>query len=147
MELEDARGAPPENMQACSRLEKTRQALHEVHAGAYQFSAGYLKDVELLPAWVAVANVHRDLFKSAFARCNQQEREKIGSTARLFERLAKPLLEALKGAAGSGSLDVVTRCALGEKYSALDWIVDVLHAQTGEPRELPTWWVMMTLLE
>jgi hypothetical protein len=134
MELKDARGAPPENMQACSRLEKTRQALHEVHAGTYQFSAGYLKDVELLPAWVAVANVHRDLFKSAFARCNQQEREKIGSTARLFERLAKPLLEALKGAAGSGS-------------SALDGIVDVLHAQTGEPRELPTWWVMMTLLE
>jgi hypothetical protein len=139
MELEDARGAPPENMQACSRLEKTRQALHEVHAGTYQFSAGYLKDVELLPAWVAVANVHRDLFKSAFARCNQQEREKIGSTAKSFKRLAEPLLGALKLAAGSGSLDVVTKAAIREKYQNLDEIVDVLHAQTGEPRDLPTW--------
>ena len=116
-----------------------RQALHEVHVGTYQFSAGYLKDVELLPAWVAVAKVHRDLFKSAFDRCNQQEREKTGSTAKLFERLAEPLLEALRFAAGSGSLDVVTRCALGEKYAALDEIVDVLHAQKGEPRDLPTW--------
>ena len=33
MELENRRGAPPENTQACSRLEKTRQALHEVHVG------------------------------------------------------------------------------------------------------------------
>jgi hypothetical protein len=37
-------------MQACSRLEKTRQALHKVHVGTYQLSIGYLKDVELLPA-------------------------------------------------------------------------------------------------
>jgi hypothetical protein len=50
MELEAERGAPPENMQACSRLEKTRQALHEVHMGTYQLPVGYLKDVELLPA-------------------------------------------------------------------------------------------------
>ena len=139
MELENRRGAPPENMQACSRLEKTRQALHEVHVGTYQFSAGYLKDVELLPAWIAAGNVHRDLFKSAFDRCNQQEREKIGSSAKLFERLAEPLLGALKFAAGAGSLDVVTRHSMGEKYTHLDEIVNVLHAQTGEPRGLPTW--------
>jgi hypothetical protein len=88
---------------------------------------------------VAVANVHRDLFKSAFARCNQQEREKIGSTAKSFKRLAEPLLGALKLAAGSGSLDVVTKAAIREKYQNLDEIVDVLHAQTGEPRDLPTW--------
>jgi hypothetical protein len=139
MELEAERGAPPENMQACSRLEKTRQALHEVHVGTYQFSVGYLKDVELLPAWVVAAKVHRENFKSAFDRCDQQEREKLGSTARSFRRLAEPLLGALKSAAGSGSLDVVTRAALREKYQHLDEIVDVLHAQTGEPRDLPTW--------
>jgi hypothetical protein len=79
------------------------------------------------------------LFKSAFDRCNQQEREKIGSSAKLFERLAEPLLGALKFAAGSGSLDVVTRHSMGEKYTHLDEIVNVLHAQTGEPRGLPTW--------
>jgi hypothetical protein len=139
MEVENARGAPPENMQACSRLEKIRQALHEVHVGTYQFSVGYLKDVELLPAWVVAAKVHRELFKSAFDRCNQQGREKIGSTAKSFKRLAEPLLGALKPAAGSGSLDVVTKAAIREKYQNLDEIVDVLHAQTGEPRDLPTW--------
>jgi hypothetical protein len=57
------------------------------------------------------------LFKSAFDRRDQQEREKIGSTAKLFERLAEPLLGALKFAAGSGSLDVVMTYALGRSTS------------------------------
>jgi len=139
MEVEAERGAPSEKMQMCSRLEKTRQALHEVHVGTYRFSVGHLKEVELLPAWVVAAKVHRELFKSAFNRCDQQGREKIGSTAKSFKRLAEPLLGPLKLAAGSGSLDVVTKAAIREKYQHLDEIVDVLHAQTGEPRHLPTW--------
>lgn len=96
--------------------------------GTYQFSVGYLKDVELLPAWMVVAKVHRELLKSAFDRCDKQGREKIGSTAKSFKRLAEPLLGALKLAAGSGGLDVVTNAAIREKYQNLDEIVDVLHA-------------------
>jgi hypothetical protein len=63
----------------------------------------------------------------------------VGATARNFERLAEPLLGSLRFAAGAGSLDVVTRSAIGEKYTHLDDIVDVLHAKTNEPRVLPTW--------
>jgi hypothetical protein len=57
------------------------------------------------------------LFKSAFDRRDQQEREKIGSTAKLFERLAEPLLGALKFAAGGGSLDVMMTYALRRSTS------------------------------
>jgi hypothetical protein len=67
VEVEAERGASSEqNLQLCSRLEKTRQALHDVHTGTHQLSVGYLKDLELLPAWVVAAKAHRELFTSAF---------------------------------------------------------------------------------
>jgi hypothetical protein len=75
----------------------------------------------------------------AFERCNQQERERIGSTARICERLAAPLLGCSKFAASTGNLDAVTKSAIGEKYTHLDEIIDILHAQTSEPRDVPTW--------
>jgi hypothetical protein len=97
----------------------------------------YLKNTELLPAWTVAANAHRDLFGSAFDNSSQQEREMIDFTAKTFKRLAAPLPEALRSAAGAGCLDLVTRSAIGEKYQNLD--VNILRAQTGEPGDLPTW--------
>ena len=106
----------------------------------------YLKDMELLPAWTVAANAHRDLFGSVLDNSNQQGRDAIDFTAKMFKRLAAPLLEALKSAAGAGCLDLVTRSAIGERYQNLD--VNILRAQTGDAGDLPTWyWKIVQLPE
>jgi hypothetical protein len=147
VEAEAAKTAYTEKtLQLCSRFEKTRQALDDAHTGLYQFSVDYLKDMELLPAWTVAANAHGDLFGSVLDNSNQQGRDVIDFTAKMFKRLAAPLLEALKSAAGAGCLDLVTRSAIGEKYQNLD--VNILRAQTGDAGDLPTWyWKIVQLPE
>lgn len=138
MRVEDKIKPSEENKQTSARFEKTRQALVEVHSGSCQFSAGYLKDTELLAAWAICAKVHRDHLKH---RVDDRVREKLGSTARLLEIIAAPLQGALKFAVFTGCLDVVTKSAIGAKYTRLDEIVNVVHEQTKETRDLPTWYV------
>jgi len=126
--------------QLCARFEATRQALAEVHAGSYEFAAGYLKDTELLGAWVACAKLHRDRLRPAYDRGDDRARETLGSTARLLKSIAGPLPDALKHVASAGCLDARTKSAIGAKYTRLDEIVNVVHEQTKEARDLPTWY-------
>jgi hypothetical protein len=139
LEAEAVRATHSEKtLQLRPRFEKTREALNEVHTGLYQFSVDYLKDTELLPARTVAANAHRDLFGSAFDNSNQQQREMIEFTAKKLKRLAAPLSEALRSAAGAGCLDLVTRRAIGEKSQHLD--ANIRRAQKCELGDLPTWY-------
>lgn len=127
------------SVQLCLSLENARRALRPWECPSQQFAVWYLKDVEILPVWAVAAKAHRELFISTFERGDWQEREMTGSTARMLKILAAPLLGSLKLAASAGSLNFLMRSAIADKYKNLDEIVNVLHAQTNEPRDLPTW--------
>lgn len=83
--------------------------------------------------------VHRELIKLGTAGDNQTNLNMAVFSAKNLERHALRLPAALRAAASKGSLDEVTRNAIGDKYTILDDILNLLHGQSKKPRELPTW--------
>ncbi|EXK27239.1 hypothetical protein FOMG_16305 [Fusarium oxysporum f. sp. melonis 26406] len=129
----------PDEQQRLIRLEKADRDLLDVHGGKYQFSVGYLKDRELLREWGFAAAVHRELFRQDPTSNDQENYQIATASAKGLEKLASPLPAALKLAAEKGSLDVLTRNAIGDKYLFLDAIINLLHEKLSTNRQLPTW--------
>ncbi|KAF4950784.1 hypothetical protein FGADI_7980 [Fusarium gaditjirri] len=128
----------PDEQQRLIRIEKATRDLLDVLGGRHQFSEGYLKDRELLREWEFAAAVHRELLRHD--PTNDEKNIQIATaSAKVLEKLAAPLPAALKLAAEKGSLDVLTRNAIGDKYSFLDAIINLLHEQLSTDRQLPTW--------
>ncbi|SCV57289.1 uncharacterized protein FFB14_15063 [Fusarium fujikuroi] len=95
--------------------------------------------LELLREWNFAALVRRELFEQGHASKNEKNVEIATNYAKDLEKFAAPLPAALKLAAEKGSLDVLTRNAIGDKYLFLDGIFNLLHEQLSTNRQLPTW--------
>jgi hypothetical protein len=122
-----------------SDIEAARRDLVEIHSGASDFSATYLKDHKFSRFWEVAAALYRESFTSDADADNKELLKVMTSNATTLEDLAAPLPDVLRAAASAGVLDVVTRNAIGDKYAYLDDIVDALHTQTTGPRDLPSW--------
>ncbi|VTT77162.1 unnamed protein product, partial [Fusarium fujikuroi] len=129
----------PDEQQHLIRIEKARSDLLDVHGGKYHFSEGYLKDRELLREWDLAASVHRELLRQDPASKNEKNIQIATDYAKILQKFASPLPAALKLAAEKGSLDVLTRNAIGDKYLFLDAIFNFLHEQLSTNRQFPTW--------
>jgi hypothetical protein len=93
-----------------------------------------------LREWDFAAIVHRELFKHDPTSNGQTNRQIATASAKGLEKLASTLPTSMKLAAQEGSLDVLTRNAIGDKYLFLDVIINLLHEQLSTNRQLPTWY-------
>jgi len=131
--------ASDEERELLSDIQAARRDLVEIHSGASEFSATYLKDHKFSRFWEVAAALYRESFTSDANAENKELLKVMTSNATTLEDLAAPLPDVLRAAASAGVLDVVTRNAIGDKYAYLDDIVDALHTRTTEPRDLPSW--------
>lgn len=90
--------------------------------------------------WDYAAIVHRELLRHDPTSNDQTNYQIATASAKSLEKLAFPLPIALRLAAQKGSLDVLTRNAIGDKYLFLDAIINILHEQLTTNRQLPTWY-------
>lgn len=129
----------PDEQQRIIQLDTAREDLRQVYAGTYQFSAGYLKSREFLREWTYVAVVIRELFRLGTNSSDDSNAKIAASIAKDIARLAGSIPDALKLTARTGVFDVLTKNTIGDKYTLLDVIIDLLCENTNHVRTIDTW--------